>query len=67
MVLEKGAKAAIEIKSYVEALMRRVLSMMNAAVKVAKDITVEFIRWVLLRLTQTIYNMARMALQVVHR
>jgi hypothetical protein len=41
--------------------------MMNAAVKVAKDITVEFIRWVLLRLTQIIYNMARMALQVVHR
>lgn len=67
MVLEKGAKAAIEIKSYVEALMRRVLSMMNAAVKVAKDITVEFIRWVLLRLTQTVYNLARMALQAVHR
>lgn len=67
MLLEKGARAAIEIKSYVEALMQRVLSMMNAAIKVAKDITVEFIRWVLIRLTQTIYTMAKMALQVVHR
>lgn len=67
MLLAKGARAAIEIKSYVEALMQRILSMMNATIQTAKDITVEFIRWVLIRLTQTIYTMASMALQVAHR
>ena len=41
--------------------------MMNAAVQTAKDTTFEFIRWVLVRLTQTIYTMARMALQIAHR
>ena len=47
--------------------MQRVFAMMNATVRTAKDMTFEFIRWVLIQLTQTIYTVARMALPVAHR
>jgi hypothetical protein len=67
MMLHKGIQVSVEISGYVMGLMRRILSMLNSTVQVAADISVQFIRWVFMRLIQSVYRLANMAFDMVYR
>jgi hypothetical protein len=67
MMLHKGLQLSSEVSEYVQGLMRRILSMLNSTVRVGADITFQFIRWVLMRLIQSVYRLANMAFDLVHR
>ena len=67
MTLHKGLQLSIEVSGYVQGLMRRILSMLGSAVRVGADITFQFIRWVFMRLIQSVYRLANMAFEMVHR
>ena len=67
MTLHKGVQLSIQVSGYVRGLMRRILSMLNSTVQVGADMTFQFIRWVLMRLIQSVYRLANMAFDLVHR
>ncbi|MCI0506531.1 MAG: lipase family protein [Gammaproteobacteria bacterium] len=66
-VLDKAAKMSIEIAEFVQNLIRRILSAVGIAIEVGKNLTVAFIRWVLLKFTEAIILMVRTALHVANR
>ncbi len=66
MVLQKGYAASKEIAGHVSSLLDRILRFLGSAVKVAKDLTLGFIKWVLNLLAQSMYRLAKGTIQLVH-
>lgn len=63
MAMSQAAKISKEVASYVKSLMRKILEMMGIVIDLTKDLTTEFIRWVLARLMDTVYYLAKQALR----
>ena len=67
MVMAKGAQASKEIGGMVMSLLQRIMSLIGGVVSKVKEITFDFIRWVLVRLTQALYQLASRAIEAVHK
>lgn len=66
MLLEKGARASQEVSEHVMNLLQKIMAMLGRAVRTVSDLTLGFIRYVLMTLSRSIYQMANMAVSAVH-
>lgn len=67
MTMERAVAVSKEASIYVVGLMKRILSALGHSIAMAKNITRDFIRWVLTMLSQALYRLAYNAIEIVHR
>jgi len=67
MVMAKGAQVSKEIGGIVLGLLQKIMSLIGGVVRKVKEITFDFVRWILIRLTQSIYQLASRAIESVHK
>lgn len=63
---ELAAKTSVEVAGFVANLMRRILSAIGIIVETVKDLTASFIRWTLIKFTEAIYQLVRVALHLAN-
>lgn len=61
--IHKGVQVSKEIGGMVMSLMQKILSAVGMVVHTIKDLTLEFIRWVLIKLADSLYAMYRQAVK----
>lgn len=66
IALEEAARLSKEIAGYIKSLMRRILTALGVVGAEAKELTSEFIKWVLRKFTRAVYELAVKAMQIVH-
>jgi triacylglycerol lipase len=64
--LAEAVKVSKEISGYIAGLMRRILEAIGFAFTSVANLTIDFIRWVLMSLMKSLYNSARMAFQLAN-
>lgn len=66
MYLAKGAKASKEVAEEVGGLLHRILAMLGRGIRKVGEITLDFIRWVFMTLSRSLYQMASSSIAAVH-
>ncbi len=66
VLLEKGAKASKEVAEGVGNLLHRILAMLGRGIRKVGEITLDFIRWVFMTLSRSLYQMAGTSIAAVH-
>ncbi|MDH5573769.1 MAG: hypothetical protein OEY89_18535, partial [Gammaproteobacteria bacterium] len=61
--LDRAIQTSKEISDFVSMLLEKILSIVGAGINVAKNITVEFIRWVFAQLSLAVYRLVNLALK----
>lgn len=64
--LEKGAKASKEVAGHVGNLLQRILAMLGRGIQKIAEVTGDFIRWVFMTLSRSLYQMATSSISAVH-